>query len=211
MKYLFILSFFSLLSSPFAFAENEDKFSTLKKWFEAGDSVSYDEVSDIQDAIYVGRCYSAQKPDQAKASLLGFVPLPNHDGPAFPAKSTEPEKEQPEEKEEEKYHFYPAIHPYKKASFYDFWDKGLALLTLNLSLSETLSQFNLKRGNYLETLAVQFIPKAKGEDSSGQSQSVIVPIRRYEDDLVALFVTKKQADSSSEHKVHYSCYYFKTL
>ncbi|MCY4644411.1 MAG: hypothetical protein OXB88_07315 [Bacteriovoracales bacterium] len=196
MKYLLVLSFLSLLS-PFASAQSlaqEDKFSTLKSWFETGENISSDEITDIQDEIYVGRCYSAQKPDLAKASLLGVIPPQGVNGPAFP-------------EEKETYHLYPAIHPYKKASFYDFWDKGLALLTLKLSLNGALSLFDLERGHYLETLAIQFNPKAKAPSR----ESIIVPIRRYEDYLVALFVTKKQNNPETEHKVHYSCYYFKAL
>ncbi|MCY4644762.1 MAG: hypothetical protein OXB88_09110 [Bacteriovoracales bacterium] len=202
MKSLLVLSFLSLLS-PFALAQNptqEDKFSTLTEWFRSGDNISHEKLVENEDEIYVGRCYSKQRPNQAMPSLLTFTPHrpnPNDHGPGFP-------------EGKQKSLAYSGIDFHNKASFFDFWSKEKARGALEDSLKWIFSLGHLEMVDYLGTLAIQLT--FKKESQTTQSTSTLMPLRKFEDYFVLLSM-EEDHDNSSKYRLQttYSCYYFKAL
>ena len=71
MKFLMPLSFLFLASvqaAPLGVGEGETPFEVLKRDFENGQNVSYEEV----EGFYSGRCYSMSRPNKAFAGNLGI-------------------------------------------------------------------------------------------------------------------------------------------
>ena len=195
MKSVFLLSFLSLLS-PFATAEN--KFSTLKEWFEAGTNISLNDLAETEDKIYMGRCYNRS---EERASFLGVIQRPGGDKPAALS-----------EKTWLLFSITISTEDDPMAAFLGSWSKMRARQELIMYFSEFERQLGLKVEirDYLGTVSSQFTGLAKEKPFK-----IMMPVRKFGDDLVSIVhpeeVGETKEKSLSKDQITMACHYFKSL